>query len=255
MTLDWKFLAKQAKIKGYFEVEGEHFPFEVVREKRRLQARFALTGKKAILRVPYVCDASAMTRLWPEFEQWVFSTLQARPDLHRAVVGRTYEDGSTLEVFGREYHISIREEVRNGHHGRIVGRHIQLALALGDTPVNRRKSIKHLISRLVAKDCAPEFIRRVDELNFLFFQKEINGIHFKYNQSNWGSCSSNKNLNFSTRLLFAPLEVIDYLIIHELSHLTYMDHSDQFWALVENAMPEYRRAERWLKENGHLCIF
>jgi predicted metal-dependent hydrolase len=255
MAFDKKLFSTSQTWKAHIEIDGEHFPVEVVLDKRSLSARFALTGKKAILRVPAHMQPCCIEDIIPKFEQWVRATVAQRPDLHRSVMGRSYTDGSTLQVFGREYVINIREEARNGHRGRIEGRNIQLTLAIDDSPVNRRKSIKHLISRLVASDCAPEFVRRVQELNFLFFQKPINGVSFKYNQSNWGSCSSNKNLNFSTRLLFAPAEVIDYIIIHELAHLTHMDHSDQFWALVENAMPEYRRAEGWLKQNGHLCVF
>jgi predicted metal-dependent hydrolase len=56
-------------------------------------------------------------------------------------------------------------------------------------------------------------------------------------------------------LLFAPAEVIDYIIIHELAHLVEMNHSDRFWALVAAAMPDYVEKERWLKVNDHHCQF
>jgi predicted metal-dependent hydrolase len=77
----------------------------------------------------------------------------------------------------------------------------------------------------------------------------------KYNQTNWGSCSTRGNINLSTRLLFAPDDVIDYVIIHELAHLLEMNHSNRFWNIVKKAMPEYREKEVWLKKNGHLCDF
>ena len=59
----------------------------------------------------------------------------------------------------------------------------------------------------------------------------IKGIFLKYNHSNWGSCSHNGNINLSTRLLFAPEAVQDYVIVHELAHLVEPNHSDRFWAL------------------------
>ncbi len=66
----------------------------------------------------------------------------------------------------------------------------------------------------------------------------------------WGSCTSQKNLNFTYRLALAPQEVIDYVIVHELCHLRQMNHSSKFWDEVRAIMPEYKKQEKWLKENG-----
>jgi predicted metal-dependent hydrolase len=66
----------------------------------------------------------------------------------------------------------------------------------------------------------------------------------------WGSCSSRGNLNFAWRLVMAPLEVIDYVVVHELCHLREMNHSQQFWARVSSIMPDYEPRRKWLQENG-----
>jgi predicted metal-dependent hydrolase len=66
----------------------------------------------------------------------------------------------------------------------------------------------------------------------------------------WGSCSSAGALNFSWRLVMAPPHVLDYLAAHEVAHLRHMNHSEAFWATTERLMPDYRRAEAWLKANG-----
>ena len=76
-----------------------------------------------------------------------------------------------------------------------------------------------------------------------------------FNSSNWGSCSSNKIINLSTRLLFAPPEVIDYVIIHELAHLVEANHSKRFWDLVASKMPNYKEQEQWLKTHGRHLDF
>lgn len=69
-------------------------------------------------------------------------------------------------------------------------------------------------------------------------------VTVKQLKSRWGSCSSKGNLNFSYRILFIPEELQDYLVVHELCHLKEMNHSPKFWALVEQAIPEYRRYRR-----------
>jgi predicted metal-dependent hydrolase len=71
-------------------------------------------------------------------------------------------------------------------------------------------------------------------------------------QKRWGSCSSSGNLNFSWRLVMAPMEVVEYVIVHELVHLREQNHSARFWKLVSEILPEYRSQRRWLNEKGYL---
>ena len=79
---------------------------------------------------------------------------------------------------------------------------------------------------------------------------EYNNLHITSAQSRWGSCSGKKNLNFSYRLIMAPREAIDYVIIHELCHLRQMNHSVKFWKEVSDIMPEYKQHEKHLKDEG-----
>lgn len=76
-------------------------------------------------------------------------------------------------------------------------------------------------------------------------------IQLRETAHHWGSCSSKGTLSFSWRLIFAPYEVLDYLVSHELAHLREMNHSQQFWQLVECLCPDYRRHRNWLKQHGH----
>ena len=67
----------------------------------------------------------------------------------------------------------------------------------------------------------------------------------------WGSCSSDRNLTFNYRLAMAPVEVIDYVIIHELCHLLHMNHDRSFWRRVGSIMPDYKEKEAYLARHGH----
>jgi len=69
-------------------------------------------------------------------------------------------------------------------------------------------------------------------------------------KTRWGSCSSNGTINFTWRLVMAPLEVVDYVVLHELAHLNVKNHSPRFWKLVETICPDYKRQRKWLKEHG-----
>jgi predicted metal-dependent hydrolase len=67
----------------------------------------------------------------------------------------------------------------------------------------------------------------------------------------WGSCSTKGNLCFSWRLAMAPLEVIDYVVVHELAHIEHRDHSRGFWEKVQTMLPDYKNRRKWLRDNDH----
>ena len=68
----------------------------------------------------------------------------------------------------------------------------------------------------------------------------------------WGSCSIKGNLNFSWRLVFYPLAVLDYVVVHELSHIGNMNHSRRFWQRVASVLPDYQMRQRWLKQQAYI---
>lgn len=85
-----------------------------------------------------------------------------------------------------------------------------------------------------------------------FVGKSAGEIRIKEQKSRWGSCSGKGNLNFNWKIIMAPDEIIDYLVVHELCHLLHMNHSKEFWSSVEAILPDYRDREKWLKKNGTL---
>ena len=78
----------------------------------------------------------------------------------------------------------------------------------------------------------------------------VNRIAVRNQKTRWGSCSSKGNLNFNWRLLMAPAEALDYVVVHELCHLAYLNHSKQFWQMVTALLPDCRERRNWLKTNG-----
>lgn len=74
-----------------------------------------------------------------------------------------------------------------------------------------------------------------------------NTVTIKNTSSRWGSCSKQKNLNFNYRIIYLPKELADYLVVHELCHLGELNHSANFWKLVEKSIPNYRDLRKRLK--------
>ncbi|HEC25536.1 MAG TPA: M48 family peptidase [bacterium] len=68
----------------------------------------------------------------------------------------------------------------------------------------------------------------------------------------WGSCGPSGTLNFSWRLIMTPAEIVDYLVVHEVSHIKHRNHSAEYWNMVKTILPYYKEHNKWLRENGRL---
>lgn len=93
------------------------------------------------------------------------------------------------------------------------------------------------------------FTRRVE-----YYIQQTGGsythITIRDQKTRWGSRSSSGTLSFNYRLMYAPLKVLDYVVVHELCHITHMNHSKDFWNMVASILPDYKESRDWLKEHG-----
>ncbi len=95
---------------------------------------------------------------------------------------------------------------------------------------------------------------RVQELAD-FYGFNYKSISIKDTKTRWGSCSSKNNLNFSYKLMFCNSDVVDYVIIHELSHTKQKNHSKKFWDLVSNCCPDYKSKKLYLKQHNYYVLW
>ena len=79
-------------------------------------------------------------------------------------------------------------------------------------------------------------------------------INIRSNTTRWGSCSSTGRLSFNCILVKTPIEVTDYVVVHELAHLLQMNHSKKFYSIIENFYPQYKISHQWLKKEGYLLL-
>lgn len=238
----------------FVEVGDQKIPAKIYREIRR-SVRFSIAKKGAILRMPIVMLPHEQDREVASFKSWVAKQIIAKQSLQEHFTPKNYKTGDNLTVGERVYRLVVEMTNHKTHSAMLKNGSIFLRLTSADEELSRLKATKHLLSRVVAQDFLPEITQRVLELNQRHFQKNIRSVNLKYNLSNWGSCSSKGNINLSTRLLFAPQDVMDYVIVHELAHLVEMNHSFKFWNVVSQVMPDYTEKENWLKKNWQLCDF
>ena len=99
------------------------------------------------------------------------------------------------------------------------------------------------------KEAKKEFLKRSQEMAQKIDGKVAN-VQIKDTKSRWGSCSNRGNINYNWRIVLAPLDVINYLVAHEVSHLLFQDHSTDFWNCVKELHMAYEDSRYWLKLRG-----
>ncbi|MBL7805389.1 MAG: M48 family metallopeptidase [Saprospiraceae bacterium] len=241
---------KSAKYVSQLAVDGVNLPVNLHVERRQT-VTFSLRHTGVTVRIPRGMSEGEWAHHADRLRAWVQQVFDKKPALRESFVEKSYQTGDLLTVGERQYRIEIEQSARATSTARLVGDTICLHLSLHAD----RKTIQTLLSRIVAHDFYPELSRRIHEINRLTVDRPIRSIALKYSHSRWGSCSRTGNINLSTRLLFAPREVQDYVIVHELAHLVEANHSDRFWALVERFSPQYKACEKWLKVHGARCDF
>ena len=109
---------------------------------------------------------------------------------------------------------------------------------------------RRVVSELEGRRAARELAHMLVEEEAEALGVEVNRIHIRDQRTRWGSCSASGNLSFNWRLVLAPFEVLDYVVVHEVCHLREPNHSHRFWRLVDRRRPEWREQKRWLDEHG-----
>lgn len=236
------------------EVDGRKIPVRVHVEWRK--AMRASIGKRRVnLRIPRGILKTNIDDGLKWVQKWLTDLNEGESGFLNRIAIKEYHSGQLLLVGPRTYTLHISYENRKSHTAKLVLKDIYLRLAVGSSDEQLQKAIKTLLSRVVAKDFFVEIQNRVFYWNDRYFNQNVRGVKLKYTTSNWGSCSLKGNINLSTRLLFAPQRVIDYVIVHELAHLLEHNHSSAFWKIVRDVIPDYKEKEAWLKENKYLCDF
>jgi predicted metal-dependent hydrolase len=202
---------------------------------RRLRLVSGMRGVEAV--VPMNYDAEQLEDFIESKRDWIIETSQ-HYDRLMARCGR--DDPNTIYFLGNKYRFHVVKDRQQN-------------VTISDT---MKLITFHVIDKRVYKRQIQEWYRQqtttiIGERLPALSRKlnlQYNKVFIKFQQSRWGSCSRKKNLNFNLLLAAAPLEVIDYVIVHELTHLIELSHSKRFWELVFISDPEYKKHKAWLTD-------
>lgn len=203
--------------------------------RRSIQAKnisIRITHKGAELVLPLKAKAEKGYNFLLSKEYWV------RQKLRRNVIS-PLKDEDKISILGKSYQIIHTNSSEN-----------QIKLQDNTLEVYCSEVLKKISIEVFLKKKLLSEIKIIVENFAKKHNLTYSNIRIMENVTRWGSCSSYGHLAFNWRIVFAPAEVLKYLVAHEMAHLKEMNHSKNFWQLVEDIYPEYQPAKLWLKRNG-----
>lgn len=200
---------------------------------KRLTLRFKAATRSFVVTAPWHVSKKEVEQFVQRKADWMQALLKESPAILR------FADGASIPVLGNEVRLIKTNAIR----GLTYRERDNLYIAGSVQSLSRRVT-----------DWLKAYVRQ--EMQVIAYAKAaqlgetIRHIQVRDTTSRWGSCTSGGNLSFSWRLVFAPREIMEYVVCHEVAHLVEMNHSPAFWQVVEQLCPDWRNAELWLKKHG-----
>ncbi len=189
--------------------------------------------KQVELVIPKNVSVTRAKKFLIQKQKWIFSKLSSIKDPEESLLS------DQVVIFGVAHKIDYRVSKSNIS-VKIEAGEVKLSCSIEDIKKVLTEFLKSLFLKEVVK--TTELIVKKQGLSF-------SKIKISDTTTTWGSCSSSKVLSFNWRLVFAPKEIVKYVIAHEVAHLKEMNHSADFWKLVESIDKNYMFAIKWLKEH------
>ena len=211
---------------------------QIIRSSRKTLSLIVKSDGSLIVRVPLRTSEKSIREFIEKNRGWIEKN-QAKALATLPPVAKQYSSGETFLFLGNTYPLEIvKEQTTN----LLLDQHFKLAeSAQSEAAI----TFEHWY-RAQARQILQERVNVYARQHGFQYQK----IRITSARTRWGSCSATGSLNFSWRLTMAPLEVVDYVVVHELVHTIIHDHSKRFWRKVEMILPTYKEHRTWLRKNG-----
>ena len=184
---------------------------------------------------PNYCNISKAKDFFIQHYEWICFHAKKKPQTS------SFEDKSIINLLGKELNIEF-----TGHTRGVIYIDDNKLIVPGDQE-NSKSKIKNFLKSYLLKH-----IKEPVEIFTQQLGKKHNKITITDFKSKWGSCTIDATLAFNLKLVFAPQPVMEYVVAHEVAHLSEMNHSQNFWAIVKQLQPGFELHRKWLKSNSHL---
>ena len=212
----------------------------IIKEKRKSISIQLKDQNNLIIKAPYFFPNWQINKFIKEKENWIESQVN-KLNLSNSYMSIPFKINENILYLGKKY--LIRKTESPLMQPLTFTKDYLLINKLNE--INTHEYITTQLKKLATEILLDKTHEISDRLSLI-----PNNIRVKSLISRWGSCSSKKNINLNWKLIHTPLEVIEYVIIHELVHLIHMNHSKNFWCTVQKYHPTYKNEKKWLNTYG-----
>jgi len=217
------------------------------KQARRIRLTIDLNGFRVVK--PHSAKMSDVDRALEAKGSWIYKHYMEFQTKKAGERKREWESGEKVLYKGKECEIRIFEHEDRRTVINFNGTRFEIFVNK-DLGADERKVLMENVFRYWYKKEAGVYIKNRLDYFCIITGLTYNIMRIKEQKTRWGSCSKKGNLNFNWKLIMSPEWVIDYIVVHEVCHLRYLNHSREFWDMVVLYMPGYKKARKWLKENG-----
>lgn len=218
--------------------------YEIEKSKRRTVAIYITKDEKVTVKAPFFVSDKKINELVDVKRGWIEKKLLQMKLINESKENFSFDEGQTLLYLGKPYPI---KKTQTGNTFLFDGE----SFIISDLPFPQTEKLAANWFKNRAKETILERLKLHSAQTGLSYS----GAKITAAKTVWGSCSGNNALCFSFRLLFAPIEAIDYVILHELAHTIEHNHSKKFWSIVEKMMPNYMNQKNILKKIQKVVSF
>mgnify|MGYP001373488384 FL=1 len=223
------------------------FNIIIKRTNRKKTVSFRIKNQEVIISVPKFLSDNEIYNLVEIKIKWIKNKL-ALEKLNNVSIKRKYENGDIFLYLGSEYSLKIKKSYRDNIYIKDKNLIVEAKNVLATN------NIKNNIKNWYISE-SKKYLTKTNSYYEILIGVKSNKLLFGQYKSKWGSCNSKKTISYDWRIIMAPFEVIHYLIIHELCHIKFPNHSIYFWKYVEKYMINYKIQKKWLKNNSNKLIF
>jgi hypothetical protein len=224
-----------------------NFNISIKRTNRLKTVSLKVKNQEVVLSVPKFVTDSEIDNIIERKINWIRNKL-AIEKTNSFNIKRKYENGEKFLYFGSEYLLKIKHSNKDNVY---LDNNIMIVEVRNNS---KAAHIRNMLKNWYIDESKKYLIKTTNYYEILI-GVSVNKLIFGKYKSKWGSCNSKKTISYDWRIIMAPLEVIHYLIIHELCHIKHLNHSNDFWKTVEKYMANYKLQKKWLKTNSSKLIF
>jgi hypothetical protein len=213
---------------------------QIIRSNRRSISLEVHPDGRLVVRAPKSATNAQIQALVARKADWVAKSRDKAARRYGDLKPKTFSPGERFWYLGEQYPLQLTNRQR-------PPLDLDGAFLLSRAAQDRAKKVFIAWYREETRQITQNFIDSYARRNGF----RVKGVRITSARTRWGSCSANQTLNFTYRLSMAPLDVIEYVVVHELAHLKERNHSQNFWREVTRLMPDYQARRRWLKQNGY----